>query len=167
MIRILFTALLIIQSSSLFAIGQPISDKADIMGCWKRVLYPQEVMEQMSKSDFYHPELQKHQWYCFFEDGVFRLIASSQVAEYSTEEIKENFKGLPAVMLWKWVKDSVVWVEHKEDKNLNSHWIITRIDKDLHVFGNNLLPKGTLFMAIPTPDLSSFITVRVLEKTNN
>ena len=67
-------------------------------------------------------------------------------------------------MSWKFVKDSIVWVEHKEDKKMSSHWLVRRIEKDMYVFGKNLIPKGSLFMAIPTKDLESFVLTRVLKK---
>ena len=121
-------------------------------------------MKKMNKFDYYNPETQKHQWYCFFENNVFRVITSNKDGEYTTEKIKDFFKAIPPTMSWKWVQDSIVWVDHKDDKNMNSNWLVRHIDKDIHMFGENLLPKGSLFMAIPTQDLESFVLVRVLEK---
>ena len=156
--------LLLLNTSPAFSIGQSISSADELIGCYKRIIYPADVMKQMNQFDFYHPEAQKYQWYCFFEDNVFRALTTNKDRKYTTKEIKEFFKNLPAVMSWKFVKDSIVWVEHKEDKKMSSHWLVRRIEKDMYVFGKNLIPKGSLFMAIPTKDLESFVLTRVLKK---
>lgn len=160
---ILVMVCLLIPVSS-FAIGQSISDKTEIMGCWERVLYPPEIMAQMSKRGFYHPELQKYQWYCFFDDGVFRVVTANKSRDFTATETVDLFKSAPVSMTWEWIQDSIVKIEHKDDPSMNAYWFIARIDEDTRVFGDNLIQQGSYFMAIPTEDLNSFEVVRVLKK---
>lgn len=165
--KFLIGSLIFLQSSLAFSIGKPVTNSEQLRGCWKRVVYEKSVMDQMSKTDFYDPELQKYQWYCFFDQNVFRVVTSNKDREYTTEQIKKLFEAAPSAMSWKWVQDSVVWVGHKDDPSMNSHWIVRYIDQDMYVFGKNLIPKGALFMAIPTEDLKNFVIIRVLEKVKD
>jgi len=166
--KIIFTfTILLLSIQSVYSIGVTVTDSNELMGCWERTIYPDDVMTQMSKQDFYHPELQKYQWFCFFENNVFRVVTSNKKEVHTTQELKSLYNSMPAPMSWKWVTDGVVNVKHADDSSLNAHWIVTRIEKDMHVFGNNLIPKNSLFMAIPTQDLQNFVTVRVLRNIND
>ncbi len=164
--RIIFIIIALLLSIQFaYSIDTDIENSDELSGCWERIIYPENVMARMSTKDFYHPELQKYQWYCFFDDNVFRVVTSNKKEVYKTNQIKEMFKSMPAPMTWKWVSKGIVNVEHKDDPNINAHWLLRHISKDSYVFGDTLIPNNSLFMAIPTPDLKGFVTVRILRKT--
>ena len=154
--------ILLFSSSSAFSIGVEINNSDELLGCWKRVIYSDEIMKQMNQFNMYDPKNQKYQWFCFFENERFHVMTSNNDDEYTTRKLRDLFKNMPKLMTWKWVQNSVVMTEHKESKDSKAHWLITRIDKDMYIFDNNLIPKDSLFMAIPTQDLKSFVITRVL-----
>lgn len=158
---------LLLSASGAGAMGKPIAHADQLLGCWKRVMYTPYVMQQMSRLDFYDPQVHKHQWYCFFERNVFRVLTAGQDADYTTAQLRQRFESEPVEMTWQWVGESVVRVEHKGDARMNAHWMVRRIDREMHAYGPNVIPKDALFMAVPTPDLKDFVIARVLQRVKD
>ena len=162
--KLILSIFLLSISMPAFSIGVVIKDKNELLGCWKRVIYSDETMKQMNKFNIYHPVHQKYQWFCFFEDERLHVLTSSKDVKHTTESLKKYFKNYPKLMTWKWIQNSAVETEHKQDSDSKLLWATTRIDKEMKVFGNNVIPKNSVFMGIPTKDLRNFIITRILVK---
>lgn len=67
--KISLLAVLFAFCQTALALGEPVVDGNQLVGCWKREIYSQDAMNRISTFDIYDPTLQKYQWFCFQDKG--------------------------------------------------------------------------------------------------
>src|SRR6202008_2291946 len=102
-------------SRAALALGEPVANTSSILGCWKRHVYSAEAMNRISTFDIYDPVQQRYQWFCFRENGDFRVLTLNKDAELSSKELDNYLEASPAAMRWKLLGLGVVSITAKHD----------------------------------------------------
>jgi hypothetical protein len=138
----------------------PIEDTNQILGCWKKINFPDPVMEKMKK--FGLTPL-KYQWYyCFMEGGDLFSLNSSEDADYSASQLIEMSKIFPIVEEYSIPQAGVIFIYHRDAKQ-KMYWLSSLIARDWTLEGVELIA-GDLLMSIRDPNTGEDIYSRFLRR---
>jgi len=119
-----------------------VDDERDLMGCWKRVLFPAQVMQEMNKINLYDEsvEMFENQYFCFQENNeLYTLISNSpERSGLSEEELLKFMKIFPCVERHKLVKRGLVLIEHLEARQQTT-WLTSIV-----VGSDDIAPAGSI-----------------------
>lgn len=149
-------------SGTALALGEPVADAASIVGCWKRHVYSAEAMNRISTFDIYDAVQQKYQWFCFRENGDFRVLTLNKDAELSPKELDKYLEAYPAAMRWKLLGLGVVSITPKHDAPTN--WLISFAVSPEKIDDEVTVPPGELFMGLVNEQHTRYSLLRVLER---
>lgn len=130
-----------------------------VIGCWKKINFPESVAKKMNKID---PYPLPYQWYCFFEGGAFFSMHSNNEESYSTSQLIEESKIFPSVEEYSIPSASLIVIDHKEAKQ-TTNWVSSIIASDWPLAGIHL-KEGDLLMTIRNPNTGQDVYSRFLTK---
>jgi hypothetical protein len=137
----------------------PIENTNQILGCWKRINFPEPVMEAMNKFELYPL---KYQWYCFMDGGDLFSLHSSEDADYSVSELIEWSKRFPIVEEYSIPQAGLIFVYHRDAKQ-KTYWLSSLIARDWYLGGVQLI-EGDLLMSIRDQTTGEDIYSRFLRR---
>ncbi len=158
---ILMIIMTLLYSANAFSLGEPVKVSEQLVGCWKRNIYPDDVMKKLSKFDMYDEVQQKYQWFCFNADGTFRAMTASK--DIPLADVKEKVKLFPMLMSWKLLSQGIVRIEHKEDQSQNYNWLMSVAVSRENFKGASISP-GHIYMGLINKEKTDYALLRVLSK---
>lgn len=163
--RYILTVLLLLSfSRCAFALGEPVSDETQLIGCWKQRLYQSNAIPGIGAPDFYDPESQKYRWFCFYPKGRFFVITTNKDTAMSSKDIDKYAASYPPLMSWKFLSLGVVRVEHKQDSKQNLNWLVSIAAAPTTLTDGVSVEKGDLYMGLVNQARNAYALLRILEK---
>lgn len=138
-------ALLAMVSTSVLAQNSPVTNASEVIGCWERIDFSEEVKKKINEIE---PWPARYQWYCFGSDGVLQSLHSSHAQTISSNDLKEAFAQLKdrSEFTWKILPNSFIQTTGKNGKE-NIFWASGFMGQTYN-FDQKVIEKGTLIMSI-------------------
>lgn len=128
---------------------------SEIIGFWKKVDFPNE--DKMNKVN---PWPQKYQWFAFYDNGKVYSMMSDSDENYTTKDLKEIFKILPADKTPNFkYNGQFLTIDNKEIKDYQEIWGLNLFAIDI----NDFLKKGNMIMTLDDGN-GNVIYYRLLKK---
>ena len=144
------------QADEYFAL---IENPSQLLGCWKRIIFPESVMKEMNSIE---PFPLEHQWYCFLEDGELLVLHSNRDQDYSASRVIELVKVFPVVEEYSIPQAGIVLTHHKPAQQ-KTVWISSLITRNWTLAGVEL-KAGDVLMTIRNRETGEDVYFRFLRK---
>jgi hypothetical protein len=162
--RSFLSALLLLFSAPLFALGDPVATESQLLGCWKQQLYPPDLMAGLGAEDIYDPVTQKYHWFCFYPKGRFSVVTTNNDASLSTKDLKNYASAGPRLMTWKLLRTGVVSIEHKADANQNQSWLVSFAPESATIVPGVAVEKGDMYFGQINASHDAYALLRILKR---
>ena len=162
--RIVLLMLFLCLSTSAFALGDPVTDESQLLGCWKQRLYPAGLLPGLGAPDLYDPVQQKYRWFCFYPDHHFSVLTMNSDKDLSGKDLEQYTSMFPHVMSWTLLGTGVVRIEHKEDPNQNMNWLVSLAPAAINLADGVAVEKGDMYLGLINKAQDAYALLRILTK---
>jgi hypothetical protein len=128
---------------------------AELFGCWKRIIFPEETMRKMNK---FEPYPLQHQWYCFFPNGKYAEVLSNRDGDI--EEHLQMMQIFP-MQDYSIPKEGLVLIHHNEARQ-STYWVTSTLLKD-----RTIVKAGDVLMTIRNPRTQEDVYYRFMTKVKS
>ena len=140
----------------------PITNLRKLHGCWRRVVFSDEVMEKTNKIQLYPSAFEKHQWFCFLDDNELYTKFKDRPEELSLQELIRDITIFPAVERYSLPQRGIILIHHLEAEQ-KTYWVTSvAVVGDPSTAGS--LQDGDILMTIRDPKTGEDIYFRHLRK---
>ncbi len=133
--------------------------KADLIGYWERIPYPENVRKKLNKVE---PWPAPHHWFAFYEDGHFMSYMSSNYRELTGRDLEKMFRPLPKNITYEF-RDGFVRITYSDIKGYLEIWGVNVIDETADIMGVHH-EKGDIIMSLAHPQTGQPIYYRLLRR---
>ena len=141
---------------------ESVNNLFQIYGCWKRILFPDEITKNLNQFEIYPLP---YQWYCFLDDGELYSMHSNRDSDYSRKELVRKITVFPSVEKYSIFRDGIIKVNHTDADQI-TYWVTSVVEKNFSI-GDVELQKNDVLMTIRDSVSGKDVYHRFLRKIEN